>query len=326
MAKKPTVSITGMDNMLLIIEGRFKQEMDKKVLDVTGPFITAMDSAAKKVFKAMATDVQVEGLRARPVMGTHTKTPSFLSRYIPDDQSWRPLNKKYLKRKKTLVALGRMTTANLWENSGSLKKIFSNKSASLTAIGGNSFKDRNFFNKKTNTYSSRPLDMTDPKDKLFHAIVPAQGRNVGRNSLGYDIEYNSWSTTPTINRTSQHKTKIAGAYPRTQFGRLVRTIEFDVFGGFAKFVNQALSGAGPVMSPEDFIAEIKSGGQNVYKKNGQDRVWDDKSQRYVADKRIKDKLYYFTQGKRQQRALIQPYIRYYYRQIMIPLARKLIVK
>lgn len=45
---KPPVTLTGVDTMLLTIEGRFNQEMDKKVLDVSGPFITAMDAAAKK--------------------------------------------------------------------------------------------------------------------------------------------------------------------------------------------------------------------------------------------------------------------------------------
>ena len=56
---KPPVTLTGVDTMLLTIEGRFNQEMDKKVLDVSGPFITAMDAAAKKVFKSMAVDTAV---------------------------------------------------------------------------------------------------------------------------------------------------------------------------------------------------------------------------------------------------------------------------
>ena len=44
----------------------------------------------------------------------------------------------------------------------------------------------------------------------------------------------------------------------------------------------------------------------------------------VKNNRIKNKLYYFVKGKRQQRALIQPYMRYYFNKIMIPLARKLL--
>lgn len=324
MARKSTVSITGMDNLLLVIEGKFNQEMDKKVLDVSGPFITAMDNAAKKVFKAMASEVQIHDLRAKPVMGTHTKTPSFLTDDIPDDQSWRPLNKKYLARKKSLVSKGRIRTANMWEKSGSLKNVFRSQSAKFAKMSGNTFRDKNFFNTQTGQYDSRRLNMKKPEDRLFKTI-PVQGRNTGRNSLGYDIEYNSWSQVPTVKYTAAHPTKATGTtMPRSRLGTMRRTMEFDIFGGFAKFVNQALSGTGPVMAPEDFIAEIKSGGQNVYKNNGANRVWDERRQRYVADKRIKDKLYYFTQGKREQRALIQPYMRYYYRQIMIPLARKLL--
>lgn len=326
MAKKPTVSVTGMDSMLLVIEGRFNQEMDKKVLDVTGPFITAMDSAAKKVFKAMAVGAESGGLRARPVMGTHTKTPTFLAADIPADQTWTPLNNKYLARKKSLVSKGRLRTANMWENKGGLKRVFVANSAKFAKISGNTFRDKTFFNNKTGEYDSRRLNMSKVEDRFFKTI-PVQGRNTGRNALGYDIEYTPLSQVPTVKYTAAHPTKATGTtMPRSRLGSMRRTIEFDIFGGFAKFVNQALSGVGPVMAPEDFIAEIKAGGQNVYKKNGADRVWDADSQRYIADKRVKDKLYYFTQGKRQQRALIQPYIRYYYRQIMIPLARKLIVK
>lgn len=326
MAKKPTVTITGMDNMLLVIEGKFNQEMDKKVLDVSGPFITAMDNAAKKVFKAMAVGAETNGLRARPVMGTHVKTPAFLAADIPADQSWRPLNRKYLNRKKSLVSKGRIRTTNMWEKSGSLKNIFRSQSAKLTKITGNTFRDKTFFNTQTGQYDSRRLNMKNPEDRLFKTI-PVQGRNTGRNSLGYDIEYNSWSQVPTVKYTAAHPTKATGTtMARSRLGSMKRTMEFDIFGGFAKYMNQVLSGTGPTMAPEDFIANIKSGGVTTYKNPNQNKMQDQLSERPVRDKLIQDKLYYFTQGKREQRALIQPYMRYYYRQIMIPLARKLIQK
>ena len=320
---KPPVTLTGVDTMLLTIEGRFNQEMDKKVLDVSGPFITAMDAAAKKVFKSMAVGAESGGIRAYPVMGTHTKAPSFLAPYIPSGQEWRPLNKKYLRYKKKMVLRGKMETANMWSKSGGLRRQFKTNSAMLTTKTGNTFRDKQFFNEKTGEYDSRKLNMQKPEDRLFKTI-PVQGRNTGKNALGYDFEYNTWSQVPTVKYTAAHPTKATGTtMPRSRLGSMRRAIEFNVFGGFAKYVQGQLEGTGPQMSPEDFIATITLGDKK-HQKNPNAKNMTDVLSGNVKNKRIKNKLYYFVKGKRQQRALIQPYMRYYFNKIMIPLARKLL--
>lgn len=124
--------------------------------------------------------------------------------------------------------------------------------------------------------------------------------------------------------TDQHKTKATGIVMNNRYlGNMKRSISFDVFGGLAKFVQTTLEGNSEALSPEDFIAEI-TGGVAQYKNAGANRVWDANKNAFVRDLRIKNKLYYFAQGKRQQRALIQPYMRYYFQKVMLPLARKLI--
>ena len=108
--------------------------------------------------------------------------------------------------------------------------------------------------------------MQKPEDRLFKTI-PVQGRNTGKNALGYDFEYNTWSQVPTVRYTAAHPTKATGTtMPRSRLGSMRRAIEFNVFGGFAKYVQGQLEGTGPQMSPEDFIATITLGDKK-YQKN-----------------------------------------------------------
>ena len=166
---KSYANISGLDNTLLMIEGRFNLGMDERVLNVTGEFAKQMDMAAQKVFKGMAVGAETRGLRALPVMGTNLSTPSFLVD-VPADQSWRPLNQKYKNRKKSLVSKGRLRTVNMWEYSGSLKRIFQKKSAQLTKISGNTFGNKNFFNTDTNTYDSKRISAKKASDRMFMTI------------------------------------------------------------------------------------------------------------------------------------------------------------
>lgn len=320
---KSYANISGLDNTLLMIEGRFNLGMDERVLNVTGEFAKQMDMAAQKVFKGMAVGAETRGLRALPVMGTNLSTPSFLVD-VPADQSWRPLNQKYKNRKKSLVSKGRIRTVNMWEYSGSLKRIFQKKSAQLTKISGNTFGNKNFFNTATNTYDSKRISAKKASDRMFMTIPNPQGGNLGANALGYDFEYVAGQTAPNIQYTAQHKTKATGTAVKTvAISNMKRYIAFNIFEGLAKFVSSTLEGNTKAISPEDYIESI-SGGTAVYKNAGKDRIWDTRKGVYVRDLRIRNKLYYFAKGKRQQRALIQPYMRYYFNKIMIPLARKLI--
>jgi hypothetical protein len=323
MAKKSYVEVTGMDNLLLTIEGRFNQSLDERILNATGDFAREMDRAAQKVFRAMAVGAETQGFRASPVIGTNMKTPSFLQSHIPQGQEWKPLNKKYLRRKKSLVKQGRLKTANMWEYSGSLKNILKQRSTEFTRMSGNTFGYRSTINPQTGFHESKKISSRKKDDILFRAI-PAIGQNLGGNSLGYDFFYAG--ITPTVTYTDKHPRKASGTVMDNRYlANMKRSVSFNVFNGFAKYVQDNLDGLRP--SPEDFIGEIV-GGRAQYTLPGRKRVEVTRSGQtiYVRDLKLKNKLYYFSKGKRQQRALIQPYMRYYFNKVMVPLARKLIGK
>ena len=124
MAKKlPTVVLDGVDQLLLRVEGQFNLEMDKRILDISGDFAKQMDVAAQKVFKAMAVGATTQSITGQPVIGRYLSAPSFLKPYIPADESWKPLNKKYLRRKRRLMGSrdlrgNKISTMNMWQYSG----------------------------------------------------------------------------------------------------------------------------------------------------------------------------------------------------------------
>ena len=326
MSKKSYVEVTGIDNLLLTIEGKFNQSLDEKVLNATGSFAREMDRAAQKVFKAMAVGAETQGFRASPVIGTNMKTPSFLQPHIPQGQEWKPLNKKYLRRKKSLVSQGRLKTTNMWEYSGSLKNILKERSTEFTRMSGNTFGYRSTINPQTGFHESKKISGRKKEDILFRAI-PAIGKNLGVNSLGYDFFYAT--TTPTVTYTDKHPKKASGTVMDNRYlANMKRSVSFNIFNGFAKYVQDSLASSGPKRpSPEDFIGEIIGGrAQYTLPKENRVEIVKDKQTVYVRDLKLKNKLYYFSKGKRQQRALIQPYMRYYFNKVMVPLARKLIGK
>lgn len=323
MSKKSYVEVTGIDNLLLTIEGKFNQSLDEKVLNATGSFAREMDRAAQKVFKAMAVGAETQEFRASPVIGTNMKAPSFLQPHIPQGQEWKPLNKKYLRRKKSLVSQGRLKTTNMWEYSGSLKNILKQRSTEFTRMSGNTFGYRSTINPQTGFHESKKISGRKKEDILFRAI-PAIGKNLGVNSLGYDFFYAT--TTPTVTYTDKHPKKASGTVMDNRYlANMKRSVSFNIFNGFAKYVQDNLDGLRP--SPEDFIGEIIGGRAyyNLPRKNRVEATRDGQTV-YVRDLKLKNKLYYFSKGKRQQRALIQPYMRYYFNKVMVPLARKLIGK
>lgn len=323
MAKKlPTVVLDGVDQLLLRVEGQFNLEMDKRILDISGDFAKQMDVAAQKVFKAMAVGATTQGLVGQPVIGRYLNAPSFLKPYIPADESWRPLNRKYLKKKRSLMGSStlqgkKISTMNMWQYSGDLKRIFQRNSTTLTRMSGNTFRYKSTYNSSTGMFGSRRVDGRKKEDTLFRAI-PAVGGNTGKNSLGYDFTY----TGSNLNVKYTDKHRLAGKEARpNNIARMNRYIGFNVFNGLSKYMDAFFNG-GQAPRVEDYI-DSQSGGKAVYRNAGANRTLNPKGF-YTRNLTIANKLTYYAQGKRMRRGLIQPYMLYYANKVMRPLAQKLI--
>lgn len=323
MAKKlPTVVLDGVDQLLLRVEGQFNLEMDKRILDISGDFAKQMDVAAQKVFKAMAVGATTQGIVGQPVIGRYLNAPSFLKPYIPADESWKPLNKKYLKRKRRLMGSrdlrgNKISTMNMWQYSGDLKRIFQRNSTTLTRMSGNTFRYKSTYNSSTGMFGSRRVDGRKKEDTLFRTI-PAVGGNTGKNSLGYDFSY--VGSNLNVKYTDKHK--LAGNFAKpNNIARMNRYIGFNVFNGLSKYMDAFFNG-GQAPRVEDYI-DSQYGGKAVYKNSGLNRTLNSKGF-YTRNLTISNKLTYYAQGKRMRRGLIQPYMLYYANKVMRPLAQRLI--
>lgn len=324
----PTVSVSGIDNLLLQVEGIFSTSLDEKILNRTGKFAGSLDRAAKKIFRSMADGVELQGnIRASSIMGTNVKIPGFLQEFTPNEQKWEPLTKSYLRRKKKLVGLGAIKTKNTWQYSGDLKALFRKKSEEFTKISGNTFANKSYYDTQTNSYASRRYSKRNPEDTLFLAI-PAIGKGLGTSSLNYDFVY--IGTSLNVKYDSKHKTN-PNNYAKAQYvNRMKRSVSFSVFDGLHKYMMGMLQGDSTGLSPEDFIKDISLKSKKLVFHN---KPIKGKNYTFEVDKAAKsnpylrNKLYYYVGEKRairKQRGLIQPYMMYYAKKVMYPLAEKLI--
>lgn len=316
MADQPTVTITGLDNALIRIEGKFSSALDRRVLNIQGSFVKQMDRAASRVFEAMGKDVQIGGIVARRVMGSHANTPSFLLQ--EGATPWEKLTPKYEKQKKK-----RNGNRNYWMYTGAMIKTFRTQSERMARMSNNTLRYAAANNPQG--YASRfSAKNTDP---LFtpQKTIPAYGRNVGTRGKNYDFIYDAAEKAPKINYSEASKK--AGAVPEKYVKQMRRTVEFNVFNGYAKFVSDMLQGTVST-SPEDYLKSVTSGTQII--KNPRtvianpDVYFNKTTGQFERRLNLGYKLHYRRDGKLKQRDLVQPYMRYFFKRVMVPLARNTI--
>ena len=314
MADKATVSITGLDSTLILIEGKFSSALDRRVLNTQGNFVKRMDKAASRVFEAMAKDISVNGIVARRVIGSHANTPSFL---ISEGATpWERLTPKYEKQKKK-----KLGNRNYWQYTGSMLRTFRTQSKQMLAMSDNSLR-----NQALGEGKYRPRYKNDPNDSLFLAqkTVPAYGRNIGTRGKNYDFIYDEQEKAPVINYSALSKK--TGAVPEKYVKQMRRQVSFNLFNGYARYVSDMLNGT-VSSSPEDYIAFQRSGTQTIKKPTK--AVISDPTVAFKTDKFerrlfLKHKLWYRRDGQLKKRDLVQPYMRYYFKRVMLPLAKKLL--
>lgn len=327
MAKAPlsTVSIIGLDVTLLRIEGKFSTAIDKKVLNLQGRFIKEMDKAASQVFKSMAVDTKVHGNVARRVMGSHAGTPSYL---VAEGAKWEPLSKNYLRRKKRLMSgdskdkmNGKVSSTHFWEYTGSLRKAFRVQTEKMARMSNNTLRNSNIQNGKGSVYSEHQKNK--PKDELFTPIksINARGGNRGTRAKNYDFVYDETASSGKISYSATHK-NLTGIVPEKSVKQMNRYLEFDVFRGYAEYIKDTIEGK-KATNPETYIAGLSAGRGIVGAKN-RNGTYNAQTKNYERKLEMGFKLFYKKNGVSAQRQMIQPYIRYYFKKIMVPLAKKLV--
>lgn len=304
MAKTPTVKITGLDATLIRIEGKFSSELDKKVLNLQGSFIKQMDKAASRLFEAMGKDISVGGNVARRVMGSHAKTPSFL---VQQGARWEPLSEPYLLRKKRMMRQGKIKTAYFWQYTGSMVKVFRAQSEKMVRISNNTSRYASVEKNGVREAVFKPK----PKDPLFLPLknAPAQGKNIGTRGKNYDFIYDE-NLGVQINYGANHKKQ--GAVPEKYVRQMNRRMDFSVFNGYAAYVNDMMEGR-PPKSPESYFYSFNS-----------KQVFDENRGEFRTKGALGIKLFYHRNGVLKKRDLISPYMRYYFKTVMLPLAQKTI--
>ena len=329
MAKAPTaappVSIRGIDATLIRIEGKFSTELDKRVLNLQGRFIREMDRAASQVFKSMAVDSQVGGNVARRVMGSHAGTPSFL---VSEGANWEPLSEDYLKRKKRMVSgnskeknAGKVKSTFFWEYTGSLRKAFRSQTERMARQSNNTQRYASIQNKTTGVYSL--YQKSKPADELFKPLkmAAATGKNTGTRSKNYDFVYSETASGPSITYSGNQPGK-SGVVPDRYVKQMNRYIQFDVFNGYAQYIKDTLEGKS-ASSPEDYVSAMSAGSRPTGSNNKR-ATFNPSTARFEQKLTMGIKLFYMRSGVKHQRQMIQPYMRYYFKKIMVPLSKKLL--
>ena len=330
---KPSATITGLDDLLVNISGKFNKGMDDYFFGKNSVFIKEMDKAAAKVFQAMATGATLNGHRAYPAMGVYHSLPAFLK---PFTEEWEPLGKEYLKRKKRLMqnhtgksaksSKERIKTTAYWEYKGTLKRYFQHHSPTLTA------KSNNLMEKRA-TVATVGYD-----EHIFSDVVKNQNARfsmtAGLNNKGmsrFDFTYNPTGNGRPIGATYGKGHAKSGMPVTSQsLSSIKRHVQFDLFRGLRQHL-LAIEGKAPPPSPEDYIAgiqtssadgkrmqQIKGTGQYM---NSDMKVFEKGS---FKDTSIGIKLSYQKNGVTKYRGLITPYMRYYAKRVLEPMAKKLI--
>lgn len=343
MAKIPTVTITGGDELLIALSGQFKKGLEERLLGVNSLFLKELDKASVKVFRSMANGSITHGFRANPVMGTHQKTPFFL---FDEGANWEPLQKDYFKRKKRLMAnhsgankkpeklskdkdVGSVRTTAFWEYKGELRRFFTRQSANLTRISNNAV-----LANATATPVGSDLMFTDVI-KRQNASLRITGGFKNSKPDSFDFSYSPQSNGRSISAVRKTGAKKGQLVRSQDISRMMLNVEYDLFRGLKMHVD-AMLGKGMAPSPEDYIAGIqfttsktptrlqqyrnRRGRVTHYMNSKGDVIPVDK----VSNNPLAHKLFYKRDGQLRQRQLIQPYMRYYVKRVLVPMSKALL--
>ena len=216
---------------------------------------------------------------------------------------------------------GKVKSTYFWEYTGSLRKAFRNQSEKMARQSNNTQRYASIQGGASGVYNV--FQKTKPKDELFEPIqaVGATGANIGTRAKNYDFVYDESTGTSTISYSSKHPSK-TGQVPERYVKQMNRYIQFDLFNGYAQYIKDTLEGR-TSSSPEDYIASMTAGSRDVGAGNKRG-VFNSSTGKYEQNLPMGIKLYYQRNGATQQRQMVQPYIRYYFKKVMVPLAKKLL--
>ena len=328
MASKPTVELSGFDNLFITIDQRFNTKMDQLFFSKTNSIIKEIDSAASKVFSAMASGVTIQGHQALPVMGRYASLPSFLAEYT---EPWEPLTKEYIQRKRRYNSVKGINARpnTFWQYKGQLKRYFQKHSARLVRDSNNAMMN-NTSQQYVNPVNKETMFSQSWKDK--NAALKMMPGYKSKAAGMYDIEY-----TPKGNRNVRASyTKASPNYgtpvSSQTLSAIRRSVRFDLFRGLQLHL-EAMQGNRSYASPEEYIAGI----QLASDAKGIRMQQINKGTQYMSPEGVvvsrKDfnntgigiKLHYRRKdGILRSRPLITPYMRYYANKVLVPLSKKLI--
>lgn len=328
MASKPTVELSGFDNLFITIDQRFNTRMDQLFFAKTNSVIKEIDSASSKVFSAMASGATLQGHQALPVMGRYASLPGFLAEYT---EPWEPLTKEYVKRKKRYNEIkgikGRPTA--FWQYKGQLKRYFQRYSTKLVRDSNNAMMN-NTSQQYVDPMTKETMFTQALKDK--NAALKMQPGYKSKAAGLYDIEY-----TPKGNRNVRASyTKASPNYGKPVSSQTLsairRSVRFDLFRGLQLHL-EAIQGGKQYASPEEYISGIQlasdTKGVRMQQINKGTHYMSPEgsvvSRKNFNNTGIGLKLHYVKKdGVLRSRPLITPYMRYYANKVLLPLARRLI--
>ena len=327
MASKPTVKLSGFDDLFITIDRRFNTSMDRLFFARTNSVIKQIDAASSKVFSAMASGATVQGHQALPVMGRYASLPNFLAEYT---EPWEPLTKEYIRRKKRYNEIkGSSVRPNaFWQYKGQLKRYFQKYSARLVRDSGNAMMD-NSSQQYTDPFTKET--MFTQNNKQMNAALKMQPGYKSKAAGLYDFEYDPKGKRPVKATYTSASPKFGTPVSSQAVSSIRRSVRFDLFRGLQLHL-EAMQGEKTMASPEEYISGIQMGDskgirmQQInkgthYMSPGGDIV----SRKDFNNTGIGIKLYYRKKdGVLRSRPLITPYMRYYANKVLLPLSKKLI--
>ena len=327
MASKPTVQVSGFDDLFITIDRRFNTKMDQMFFSKTNSVIKQIDFASSKVFSAMASGANVQGHQALPVMGRYASLPGFLSEFT---EPWEPLSAEHIKRKKRYNEIkGSGVRPNtFWQYKGQLKRYFQKYSARLVRDSGNAF-----MNNSTQQYTdpfTKETMFTQNHKQVNAALKITPGYKSKAAGL-YDFEYNPKGKRPIKATHTEVSPKFGMPVTAQTLSSIRRSVRFDLFRGLQLHL-EAMQGNKVMASPEEYISGIQMGdskGIRMQQINKGTHYMSPAGQ--VVERKnfnntgIGIKLYYRKKdGVLRSRPLITPYMRYYAKKVLVPLSKKLI--
>ena len=327
MASKPTVELSGFDDLFITIDRRFNTKMDQLFFAKTNSVIKQIDFAASKVFSAMASGASVQGYQALPVMGRYASLPSFLAEYT---EPWEPLTKEYVRRKKRYNEIKGIEARpnTFWQYKGQLKQYFQEHSAKLVRDSNNAMMN-NTSQQYTNPANKETMFTQAWKDK--NAALKMMPGYKSKAAGMYDIEYSPKGDRNVKASYTKASPNYGTPVSAQTLSAIRRSVRFDLFRGLQLHL-EAMQGKRHSASPEEYISGIQMGDSKGIRmqqiNKGTHYMAPDGSvvvRKDFNNTGIGIKLHYRKKdGVTRSRPLITPYMRYYAKKVLVPLSKKLI--